>query len=69
MEKQLTALLTDYINGKGKALETQLPTFSHIPKKYTVTFELPRPKVQSVPKPVPLAKMEFLPVLRVHKNV
>ena len=54
MQKQLTALITDYNNGKGKAIEAQLPLFNHIPKKYTITFESPKPSVLSEPKPVKL---------------
>ena len=50
------------MKGKGKAVEAQLPSFGHIPKKYTVEFQFPKPEAAAQPKLVPLSKMEFLPV-------
>ena len=48
LQTQLVTLLTDFQNGKGKAVQSQSPLFESIPKKYTaeIVLHAPQPVVK-----------------------
>ena len=56
LQTQLVTLLTDFQNGKGKAVQSQSPLFESIPKKYTaeIVLHAPQPVVKEQLDPTEL---------------
>ena len=65
LKTQLTTLLQDFVQGKGKANKQELKAFAQVPVKYEIPFDLGQSKETDFDceaKFVPLSRVECLPL-------